>query len=227
MLPKLMVRDALLHGRMLLISYGLFAAFQAYFVTRIDDARPWFVFAGIYAAMLSITMFAREDKFESTAWTCALPVTRRDVVRARFVAAWLLVAAALVVGTILAAVMPGSQVGLARLLELDTLLVGATAVTVVLALMLPFLIRFGLMGMMIFLVLGQVVGAGVLLLAIVLRNNGGGELRLGIRAIAGGVSALREAMPVALFQLLVVVLLVGVNWAGYRLALFLFRRRDL
>lgn len=226
MLPRLLLRDALLHGRMLLISYGIFAAFQLYLVLRVDSSRAWLVFASIYASFLAITVFAREDKFQSTAWTLTLPVTRRDVVRARFLEAWILVVAALVAATILAVVIPRSQVELSVLIQPESLLMAATVITAVVALMLPFLIRFGLLGMMIFLVGAQVLGAGLLVAAVALRGRGGG-LRLGFSAIADAVRAAHGALPHSAFYALALAFLVAVNWAGYRLAVRLFRGRDL
>lgn len=226
MLRKLLLRDGRLHGRTLLISYGVFLAFQVYFLLRVDSARPWLVFASVYAAFVALSVYVREDKFQSTSWTCTLPVSRRGVVRARFVGAWILAVAALAAATILAAVLPGSRVGVPDVLEAETLLLAATVITVVVGLMLPFVIRFGLLGLMIFLVGAQVIGAGVLLMAGAFERREGRRLSLGFSVVADGVRAAHSALPPALFDLLVVALLLAVNWAGYRLALLLFGRRD-
>ena len=45
--------------------------------------------------------------------------------------------------------------------------------------------------------------------------------------IGSGVTLVRDALPPALFVLLVVTLLALINWMGYRLAVFLFRRVEL
>lgn len=227
MLPKLLMRDALLHGRMLLISYGIFAAFQLYFVLRVDSSRFWLVAATIYASFLAITVFAREDKFQSTAWTCTLPVSRRAIVQARFVEAWILVAASLAIATLVAAVLPGSRVDVSAVVQTDALLLAATVVTLVVSLMLPFLVRFGLLGVLIFLVAMQVIGSGLLVVTVMLGNRDGGRVNLGLHAIAGAVRAAHAALPPVVFDLLAVALLFVVNWLGYRLAVFFFDRREL
>jgi hypothetical protein len=225
MLLKLLRRDVLLHGRMLLISYAIFLAFEAYFALRVSSARFWLTTAAIYAAFRSITVFAREDKFGSSAWTCTLPVRRAEVVRARFVIAWLLVAAALATGAAMAALLPGTRVVLPEIVLPATLLCAATAVTLIVALMLPFLIRFGLLGIMIFLVGAQMLGAGVLALAMVLGRRGR-HVSVGFSSIAHAVRSAYEAFPPTISIVLAVALLFAINWAGYRLSVFLFRRRD-
>jgi len=226
MLRRLWLRDVLLHGRALVISYGLFAAFQVYAVLRVDSPRAWLVFASIYASMLTMILFAREDRFGTHSWTCTLPVSRRQLVRARFIGAWLLVAAALGFGAILAAVLPGSQVRVSDLLEPDTLLLAATAISLALALILPFLIRFGLLGLIVFLLAGQVLGTALLVLNLLVRSGGAG-LRGAIAAVTGAVRAVHAAVPPGLYELLVLGLLVALNWAGYRVSARLFARREL
>lgn len=227
MLRKLLKRDLLLHGRMLLISYGLFLAFQLYTVLNVESARTWAVFASIYASFLSITVFAREDKFQSAAWTCTLPVTRREIVRVRFLGAWLLVTAAMVAATMIAAVTPWSIVRPSEVLRPDTLLVSAAVVTLVVALMLPFLIRFGLLGVMIFLVATQMLGAALLVVAVAFRRRGSGSLRLDLSAIGDAVGAVHAALPWPVFAVLVLAVLAFLNWGGYRAAVWLYQRREL
>jgi len=226
MLRRLLVRDWLLHGRMLLISYGLFAAFQVYFILRTNSTRHWLVFASVYATFLAISVFAREDRFQSTAWTCTLPVSRREVVRARFVGAWILVTTALVGSMLMAAVIPGSIISVTEALQPATLLLAATATSLVIALVLPFLIRFGLLGLLIFLVAAQVLGSAALVLAIAL-DGGGGAGKSMFSFVTDAVRATQGALTPAPFYLLVAALLMAVNWVGYRFAVRLFTRREL
>ena len=227
MLRELLRRDLLLHGRMLLVSYSLFLAFQVYLLLRMDSDRLWAVSATLYASFLAITVFAREDKFRSSSWTCTLPVTRSQIVRARFVGAWILVVGAMAAGTTLAAVLPGSLVAPAGILEPSALLLVAVVITLVLSMMLPFLIRFGLVGMLVFLVGAQVLGAGLLVFAIVTGGRGRNGIRFVFSAVRNGVLALHEALPAPLFYAVVIAALVAANWTGFRLAVFLFRRREL
>jgi hypothetical protein len=229
MLHRLLVREWILMRRALIVIAGVYAAFQAYFVCRAANPRLWLVFAAVYASFLSLSLFLREDKFQAAAWSCTLPVRRRDLVRARFVSAWVLVAGALAAGVVLAGVMPGSRVQVAAVLAPPTLFLGAAVITIILALMLPFTIRFGLMGVMIFLVLVQVLGMVVLLFAV----NAGtrarpsrGALSGGIEALTAGLVALKDLLSPPGFYLAAALVLILINWLGYRFAAALFNRRE-
>jgi hypothetical protein len=229
MLPKLLVREWILTRRALLPMLGIFAIFQAYFVCRMDSPRQWLIFAAVYASFLSLPLFLREDKFRANAWSCTLPVCRQDLVRARFQAAWILVTGTLALALVLAGVMPGSRVQIAAVFDPATLFLAAAVVTIILGLMLPFAIRFGFMGIMIFLVGIQVLGTAVLLVAVATSSRprpSRGVLTGGIEALTESLVALRDFMSPPGFYLLVALALILANWLGFRLAVALFRRRE-
>jgi len=229
MLHRLLKRDWILSRRALLAIVGTYLAFQAYFACRVSSARQFLVFAAVYASFLTLTLFLREDKFRATAWTCTLPICRRELIQARFLGAWIFVALNLSFALALAAIMPGSVVRIAEALDPATLFLAATAATIVLALMLPFAIRFGFLGVMIFLVGIQLVGSAVLVIAVYSRGRTAskGLLSGGLEALADGLIALRGFLSPTVFYLAVAVVLIVVNWLGYRLAVALFRRREL
>jgi len=229
MLHKLLMREWILTRRTLLAIVGIYLVFQAYFVCRASSPRQFLIFAAVYASFLTLTLFLREDKFRATAWTCTLPVSRRDLVQARFLGAWIFVAGNLSLALALAAVMPGSAVRVAAVLEPATLFLAATAVTTVLALMLPFAIRFGLLGVMIFLVSIQLLGSAVLVIAVYSRGRAPstGILAGGMEVLTEGLVALRSSLSPPVFYLAAALALIAVNWLGYRLAVGLFRRREL
>ena len=110
MLHRLLMREWILTRRALLLIIGIYTFFQAYFVCRAGSAREWLVSAAVYASFLSLTLFIREDTFHAAAWSCTLPIRRQDLVQARFLAAWIMVAGALSLGLAMAGVMPGSRV---------------------------------------------------------------------------------------------------------------------
>lgn len=229
MLHRLLMREWILTRRALLAVVGIYLAFEAYFVCRVSSPRQFLIFAAVYASFLTLTLFLREDRFHATAWTCSLPMSRRDLVQARFLGAWLWVAGSLFLALVLAAVMPGSVVWVAAVLDPATLLLAATAATVVLALMLPFAIRFGLLGVMIFLVCTQLLGSAVLVIAVYSRGRPPSEgiITGGMEALTEGLVAMRGFLSPAVFYLATAAVLIAVNWLGYRLALAMFRRREL
>ena len=230
MLHKLLLREWILIRRALLAIVGIYIAFQAYFVCRASSPRQYLIFAAIYAAFLALPIFLREDRFHATAWSCTLPVCRQDLVRARFLGAWIIVAGNLALALVLAGFMPGRKVQVAAVFEPATLFLAAAAVTIVLALMLPFAIRFGLLGVMIFLVGFQIIGSAVLLIAVNTRGSARtskGILTGGIEALTDGLVSLRDLLSPPGFYLAVAAALILINWLGYRLAVALFRRREL
>jgi len=229
MLPKLFLRDWILNRKIVLINFAIFSAFQVYLATQVSSARVWLVFASIYASFLAVTLFIREDKFGATGWACTLPVTRRELVLARFIEAWLMVLVALGAMTLLAVVVPGSVVSPADLLQPSTLLISATIVTLVLSLMQPFTIRFGFLGVMIFLIGMQVLGVVLLTALMALRRSGsvtGRPIADAISTFGSGLAFVREALSPTPFVLLVLAALLLTNWLGYSSAIFLFRRRE-
>lgn len=231
MLRNLLLRDWILNRRALLASLGIFSLFQIYFVLRTDSARAWLVFSAIYAAFLTLAPSGRDDKFRATAWACTLPVSRRDLVRGRYAGALLLAALAMALAVGMAALIPGSRVSLPDLADPATLFLAAAAITLIVALMTPFTIRFGIMGVMVFLVAMQVLGAALLLVLIATggRHEAGGSnpIRRAIGGAIDGLVALREALSPPLFYLAVAAVLVGIAWLGYRLTAALFLRREL
>jgi len=229
MLRKLLQREWVLNRTNVVLMFAIYAAFQIYMVNSMEDTRPWFVMATLYAAVLTSALIVREDKFRSTWWACVLPVTRLELIRARYVASWAMVVGALIGSILLAAFTPGSNMLVSEIFNPWTLLIAATAITGVLAWVLPFAIRFGMLGMMIFLVGGQVAGVGLLVLGRMTQRGGaGGErpIRSALAAISDAILGAREAMTPVLFAIAVVVMLTALNWLSYRFAALMFGRRE-
>ena len=230
MLPKLLYREWILHRQVVALMFGIFGAYQIYAMMNMDSARGWVVFAAVYSAFLTAALFIREDKFRATGWTCILPIKRIELVRARFIASWVMVVAALGGATLLAAVLPGTKFPVSEIFDTSTLLIVAALTTLIFAWVLPFSIRFGMVGIMIFLVGAQL--GGVLLLLIGSRMNrasggGGRPIRTTLAAISDALVSARETLSPTLFVVVVIVVLIVVNWLAFRFASFLFDRREL
>ncbi len=110
MLLRLLQRDWFLHRRALLTVILIFSAFEVYFVLVANHPRTWLVFTCIYISFFVIVPMTRDDKFRALAWTGSLPVTRADLVRARYVGSWVIVALAFLTVLALAALLPGSKI---------------------------------------------------------------------------------------------------------------------
>jgi len=219
-------RDLILHRRTLVLVAVMYTAFQAWFVTSFNNPMVWLVFNCIYFSFLTVTPLTADEKTQTLPWLCTLPVTRADLVRGRYVTSWALVLALYAVSVALAALMPGSDISPVWMLGPDRLLLVAGVVTFIIALLLPFTIRFGFTGMLLTLVAAQVLGGVMLVVAKIT----GGDLGSGISAAVGilreGIFALRGSLGVLGFQLALLVVLFLANWASYRASVWLFRRRE-
>jgi len=230
MLPELIQRDWALHRRALLPMFAIFGVFQVYFVLRVESTTFWLVFTCLYATALTIMPFAREDKFGSIAWTCTLPVTRAQIILARFVEAWLLALAWVAVSTLLALLIPGSMIALANLGEPATILLAVTIITLILSFLLPFTIRFGILGVLIVGVLAQILGTVVLMVLVLRRgrgSSGGNPIRDAVGAVRDGITLVHGALPPVAFYLIAFAALAALHWAAYRSAIVLFDRKEL
>jgi len=228
MLRKLLYREWMLNRQQYLIVLAMVAVFQIYFVLRADSARAWIVFTGIFMSFQTIVPFTREEKFQAAAWTLTLPVRRREIVRARWAVAWLNILAGVLIALAVALLLPG-RIDPAQALVPDTLLLTAAVSSLILALLMPFTIRFGLMGVMIFLVAAQVVGAGLLVaLTMSVGRTGAAGRAPGvlIEGIRAGLLSVQGALTPSVFQVTALAALLLLNWIGYRTALALYRRRE-
>ena len=231
MLRKLLHREWILNRTNVALMFAIYAAFQIYMVISIDSTRPWVVMATLYAAFLTTALFVREDKFRSTWWACTLPVTRLELIRARYIAAWWMVVTAFIGSVLLAALVPGSNVIVSEIFNPWTLLIAAALTTGIFVWVLPFTIRFGMLWLMIFLIGGQIVGAGLLVLGRMINRGsnagtGGRPIRTALAAIGDAILGVREALTPVPFAIAVIVTLLVVNWLSYRFAAYMFRRRE-
>jgi len=225
---RLLARDWILNRRAMSIVLAIFVAFQVYMVLRVSGARAWSVFTCVYACFLTIVPLTREDKFRAGAWARTLPVTRAEIVGARYLGSWLIAAIAYASALALAAALPGSRVEPSLLLDFRALLVTASIVSGILFLLVPFTIRYGLIGVMIFLVALQVLGVVMLFAAVATEGMKGieGAVLAGGRAAGAWLAASREALTPAGFVLAALAALSALNWTGYRFALALYNRRE-
>jgi len=203
---------------------------------------PWFVWAAyalgeermgaltavsgaMIGALMTVTLCAREDKFHATASLASLPVTRRTLVWARYLLALVLGVVTLLLVATMAAVLPWSVQTAAEAFDLKTLLLGATVASASVALLMPLAIRFGLVGVVGFFAVLQVVGIALLVLP---GAFGMKDVLRGIfKSAERGFIALHASLgqPGPTLQTAVVVALAV--WMSYRASVFLIEHQDL
>jgi hypothetical protein len=224
MLRKLVARDLRLTRAPLLANGAVFIAFLVYSALSVSTPRVYAVFAAIMMAFLPVVVFAREDLAKAAIATCVLPVSRAEVVHARFAGAWLLMGGGLAFALAIGAAVPGSRVGGAALLAPGVLLPALCVLVLAAALLLPLVVRFGFAGVIAFLVAAQ--GIGVVLMLLAMSGRGPRGSGLGGRLDAAAAAAVSALGPAAAATALLAALAL-LTLASHRVCLALFRRREL
>lgn len=186
---------------------------------------------GLYLAMGSLLLafvpvvgLAQEDKFRVLILNRSLPVAADTIVKSKYVGAWLIAVAGWLYVVALGLLVSSSSRGSGDYFTPDKLMLCLSIVTIVVAGLFPFTLRFGFMGVMVLLVVLQMLGAAVLLTGALLPDAI--NIRIVIRAVMTGLPKLREALgPAGLFAA-VLVMLAAVNVASYEVSKRLFRNRE-
>jgi hypothetical protein len=223
MLRNALRKDLLLNARHL---WGILPWFLwvGYAMSEPDMGRMTAVGAAFIGALMATTMAAREDKLRTSATLASLPVSRRTLVEARYLVAYIVGAATYLVVVVMAAALPWSVQRTAELVETRTLLLTLTFASMAIALLMPVVIRFGLLGVIVFLGAFQVLGVAVM----VAFDFFGSRSAVGVfKVIERSILALYQGLnqPVVILETAGVVALA--TWLSFRLSVFLAERRDL
>lgn len=168
---------------------------------------------------------AREEKFKAWTLNCSLPTTRNTLILARLITSWSLMMAALIVGILYSAVFQKNHSILHQFIQLKYILIFLLFSSLFLAFLFPFVIRFGLSGVLIGLVAFQVFG----IIALVLTRASGSKdnfLRTMIDSIISFMKFLLNH-PFTFFYIIVLIFSVAaLNILTLKFSQFLFARRD-
>jgi hypothetical protein len=218
-------KDLLLNRNVLLTSLLMYAILFGVMAAMPESPlREYTVLTSVVVAFLPVMVVTGEDKARAMALTCSLPVTRRTVVRARFILAVLMGGCGVLFALGLASVLPTSTLPAAALFSLPNLLTGLAVVLLVLSLLLPLTLRFGAKGVILLLVVMQVIG--VVLLTVVQVTRSSADVRL-LGALVSGISGLAGRLGPWPFYALVVLLLAVVINLSYRISVWTFAHREL
>jgi len=186
--------------------------------------REFLILSAILCALMPVSVFGREDKFKAAALTYSLPVTRRAAVQARYALAGgcglLGTASALILGVL----WPWGHFAASDILNLGTILFTLTAVVAIAALLLPFVFRFGLFGLIWFIVGLQILGIAALLAKTVVGRD---AVRPVFRSLGRMVAGLHTRLGDPAIAVVVLVALGVLAAVSMRVSVFLSERRDL
>ena len=224
MLRNAIRKDLLLNGKQF---WGLIPwfAWAAYALGQARMGAMTAVSGALIGALMTVSICAREDKFHATAFLASLPVTRRALVQARYMLAFVMGAAALVFVAGMAAMLPWSVQSAAQAFEPKTLLLGAAVAGVSVALLMPVAIRFGVLGVIGFFAVLQVAGIALLVLpgALGMKDVLKGLFRAAERGFVGWHAALGQPGPI----LETVAIVAIAIWMSFYVSVFLAERQDL
>jgi ABC-type transport system involved in multi-copper enzyme maturation permease subunit len=224
---KVLRLEYLFSRRQVLIVLAVFSAYFAYMAGRIDSPRLFIVMTSVMVGLsMPFTILGREDKFKTAALVCSLPVRRSTVVLGKYAASWIAIGLGLGYALLLTAVLPFSKIAAAEVLSPKTLLVSLFLISLIFAVILPFTLRFGLVGVIALLVGTQLLGVVALFVAQLVRvpNN---PLRIAFRAVERGLKSLLYHEPTAGFLLALLAAVLAINALSILVGWLLYSRRDL
>jgi len=226
---KLLRRDLILNRYIVGPAYLLWSAMWLGGPAMSGDTMPFGLWSGgvsFACAFLPVMTLIREDKFKAGALVCSLPVTRDAIVASRYLGGWLLALTGVAVA--IAAMLTLSLFGV-NPLRPPTPMLPATVVTVVglaLAVMLPMVIRFGMVGVFSLLIGAQLLGVVVLLAGAMFDARVVQGIEAAVKAIVSGSARLRDALGPAAYSAVLVAAVAVLNYASFRLSSLLYRRRE-
>jgi hypothetical protein len=221
---ELIWRDVVLNRNAILVNVLVFTTFLGYAAWDAASPGAYIFFAAIMFSVVPITIVTREDKFKAMGLCCSLPVTRRGIVRARYVLSVGFGVAGILLALSLGAAMPFSSLDVATLLGHHQLLIAITLVTLIVSLLLPFTLRFGFMGLLVLMVALQVLGSVLLIIAQITKSSADKRV---VAAVAGTVRAVAARLGEPAFSLAVLGTLALVVTVSYVVAVHVFERREL
>jgi ABC-type transport system involved in multi-copper enzyme maturation permease subunit len=222
---NLILKDLILNKKFLLGVGVIYIIYLGFFGSRIDNLNfDTFVFTFL-CFVVPVMIFTREDKFKATVLSCSLPATRRQIILARYILGWMLMLVVYALGTTVSLLFPGHKLGPADLFSARTILLVLACMSFYFAVLVPLLIRFGIVGFFVFLISLQILGFVTLFLA------SQKALKLDLGAFVAGIKNVLISMNAHLgtpgYYAFLVGIMVLLNVASFACSVFIFKRKDL
>jgi hypothetical protein len=223
---NLIRKELILNWLNILICGGMIAAYAVYMPLR--NVSPGFLMVsiGIISAFIPISFQAKEDRFKGAALNCSLPTSRSQLILARYVTGWLMMMAGIFLTIAILLMIPSGRVMILSLLTLRSLILWIFIMSLIFSLILPFTMRFGFIGVMVFLVSVQILGILMLFVAQIFRWKIN-AVRALINGISGLVRPLKAGLGETGFLLLGVLFILIMNVLSFFISRHLFARKDL
>ncbi len=221
---SLILKDLILNKKFLLWTGLLYFIYVAVFGSRIDNPRITTVFITFLCFIMPVMVFTREEKLKGTVLVCSLPATRKQIILARYVLGWLLMLGSFVLATIGILAVPGSKLGPEDLLNARIIMFALGLMALYFAILMPLLIRFGMVGFLVFLISLQVLG--FITLALVSQSALKLNIRSSIAAVKNAFIFLSSNLGTPAYYALLIVVMVALNLASFACSVSIFKRKD-
>jgi hypothetical protein len=215
-------KDLLLHKTAFYGYTPVMVIYLAYLASQVSSRGAFIVFSCIMSTILPMVLITREEKFGAEVFVCSLPVTRRQVVHAKYIICWIIAFVLAMMGLVLYSIFAGE-----RSLEIWSVSNASLvffALSLGLGVALPFSLRFGWTGLIAGLVGMQLIG--IILLLIVNNFSTNFRLRDVFVGMSDFIAGIHSQLGDPLFYVAVVIILTIFNLASCKIGTALFERRE-
>jgi ABC-type transport system involved in multi-copper enzyme maturation permease subunit len=218
-------KDLIFDRRVMAANFAFYLLFLPGYASLFEWVPPtaYAGFAAIVCSLFPLTLVAREDKFKTAALTCSLPVTRDAVVASRYFGGWLVALAAVAVMGAVGYLLPWTGFAQRGGYSAAAFLIAFCLIGLLIAGLFPFTLRFGIAGLIGFLVTTQLLGIVVFLSAVMV---GLGRIRTVVEWLTGTVRTLGELLGDGGASVLLVLVVLLLNVASFFLSRWIYRRRE-
>lgn len=215
-------KDLLLHKTAFYGYTPVMVIYLAYLASQVSSRGAFIVFACIMSTILPMVLITREEKFGAEVFVCSLPVTRRQVVHAKYIICWFIAFVLAMMGLVLYSIFAGQ--GRLEIWSVSNASLVFFVLSLGLGVALPFSLRFGWTGLIAGLVGMQLIG--IILLLIVNNFSTNFRLRDVFVALSDFIAGIHSQLGDPLFYVAVVIILTIFNLASCKIGAALFERRE-
>ncbi len=251
---KFTKNDWIINKRVFLLNLAIWLAFAG-FVSPTGSLNIFLLIGILYGAIIAVSpMLAQGSmspaimgvEYKADILYASLPNKRSTIVLARYFTSLVIMLAMVVLilsyGLLLGGLMPASQVDLSPMLSLGGVFYLVFLGVLAVCLLLPFIYRWGLMGIMIALVAGVAFGVVAMAMTTLLRNPAFKDSLIGrtMKSVLSGMFSQTEGsgMPgllqeaigrvgMPLFIILTSLIMIVLLFVSFKISVHIFNRKEL
>jgi hypothetical protein len=210
---NLILKDLILNKKFLLLMGLLYILYMGLFFSRIDHPKEDTILITFLCFILPVMIYTREDKFKAA------------VILARYILGWLLMLISYVLAITAILVVPGHKLGATELFNARTIFLALALMTLYFSILMPLLIRFGMVGFFVFLISLQVLGVITLTLASKKMLNL--DIKAWVAAINNAFMSLNARLGTPGYYAFLLAMMLLLSLGSFVCSVFIFKRKDL